>query len=148
MASAGHLPALLRHRSGRTEVLDVPPGLLLGVDVAAEYRAAEVPIPPGHWTTWPTNSCGRRSGPRAAGTTSPCCWWARGRGPAGEGRHRGQPARAARRNRPRASPVSRRTSAQVPSTAASPRSRRSAGCAAHQRARRSASTPPTAPVTT
>lgn len=47
LASTGHLPALLRHRSGRTEILDIPPGILLGVDLAADYRTAEVSMPPG-----------------------------------------------------------------------------------------------------
>lgn len=62
LASAGHLPALLRHPSGRTEILDVPPGLLLGVDVAADYRTAEVPMPPGSVLTLFTDGLIERPG--------------------------------------------------------------------------------------
>ncbi|MBW1599092.1 SpoIIE family protein phosphatase [Streptomyces sp. JJ38] len=47
LASAGHPPPLLRHPDGRTETLDVQPGLLLGIDSSAEYEAAEVPLPVG-----------------------------------------------------------------------------------------------------
>nr|WP_232789581.1 SpoIIE family protein phosphatase [Streptomyces jeddahensis] len=47
LASAGHPPPLLRHPDGHTDVLDVPPGLLLGIDSAADYPATEVPLPPG-----------------------------------------------------------------------------------------------------
>ncbi|MER5184186.1 PP2C family protein-serine/threonine phosphatase [Streptomyces sp. NPDC002896] len=47
LASAGHPPPLLRHPDGHTEVLDVPPGLLLGIDSAADYPATEIPLPPG-----------------------------------------------------------------------------------------------------
>ncbi|MEU1532330.1 SpoIIE family protein phosphatase [Streptomyces fagopyri] len=46
LATAGHPPPLLRHPDGRTEVLDLPPGLLLGIDPAAEYRTTEIPLPP------------------------------------------------------------------------------------------------------
>ncbi len=61
-ASAGHLPALLRHRSGRTEILDIPPGILLGVDLAADYRAAEVSMPPGSVLTLFTDGLIERPG--------------------------------------------------------------------------------------
>ncbi|WP_017596796.1 SpoIIE family protein phosphatase, partial [Nocardiopsis lucentensis] len=47
LASAGHLPPLLRHPDGRAEVLDPPHGLLLGVDPAADYEATEIPLLPG-----------------------------------------------------------------------------------------------------
>ncbi|WP_329388457.1 SpoIIE family protein phosphatase [Streptomyces sp. NBC_01716] len=47
LASAGHPPALLRHPGGATEVLRVPPGLLLGIDPGGEYPTAEIPFPPG-----------------------------------------------------------------------------------------------------
>ncbi|MER6997155.1 SpoIIE family protein phosphatase [Streptomyces sp. NPDC000410] len=47
LASAGHPPPLLRHPDGHTEVLHVPPGLLLGIDPAADYQATEIPLPPG-----------------------------------------------------------------------------------------------------
>jgi PAS domain-containing protein len=62
LASAGHLPAVLRYPSGHTEILDVPPGLLLGVDVDADYRSAEVPMPPGSVLTLFTDGLIERPG--------------------------------------------------------------------------------------
>ncbi|MFF2214126.1 SpoIIE family protein phosphatase [Streptomyces antibioticus] len=47
LATAGHPPPLLRRPDGRTEILDLPPGLLLGIDPGAEYEATEIPLPPG-----------------------------------------------------------------------------------------------------
>ncbi|HET6634854.1 MAG TPA: SpoIIE family protein phosphatase [Streptomyces sp.] len=47
LSTAGHPPPLLRHADGRTEVLPVPPGLLLGIEPEAQYPMAEVPLPPG-----------------------------------------------------------------------------------------------------
>ncbi|MFD3482097.1 SpoIIE family protein phosphatase [Streptomyces sp. NPDC058665] len=47
LASAGHPPALLRHPGGATEVLRVPPGLLLGVEPDGEYPTTEIALPPG-----------------------------------------------------------------------------------------------------
>ncbi|MEV7617679.1 SpoIIE family protein phosphatase [Streptomyces sp. NPDC089799] len=47
LASAGHPPPLLRSRDGHAEVLDVPPGLLLGIDADAGYPTTEVALPPG-----------------------------------------------------------------------------------------------------
>ncbi|MCX4821373.1 SpoIIE family protein phosphatase [Streptomyces sp. NBC_01142] len=47
LASAGHPRPLLRHVDGRTEVLRVPPGLLLGIAPEADYPALEFPLPPG-----------------------------------------------------------------------------------------------------
>ncbi|MEU8706453.1 SpoIIE family protein phosphatase [Streptomyces sp. NPDC048565] len=47
LATAGHPAPLLRHPDGQTEVLDLPPGLLLGIDPASRYPTAEVPLPPG-----------------------------------------------------------------------------------------------------
>ncbi|MGW7108892.1 SpoIIE family protein phosphatase [Streptomyces xanthophaeus] len=47
LSSAGHPPPLLRHPDGRTEVLEVPPGLLLGIEPSAAYRTIEIPFPPG-----------------------------------------------------------------------------------------------------
>ncbi|MFD7408879.1 SpoIIE family protein phosphatase [Streptomyces sp. NPDC059866] len=47
LASAGHPPPLLCHPDGHTEVLDLPPGLLLGIDPAADYPTTEIPLPPG-----------------------------------------------------------------------------------------------------
>ncbi|GHJ36571.1 SpoIIE family protein phosphatase [Streptomyces sp. TS71-3] len=47
LASAGHPPPLLRHADGHTEVIDLPVGLLLGIDSAADYATTEVDLPPG-----------------------------------------------------------------------------------------------------
>ncbi|MFI8306668.1 SpoIIE family protein phosphatase [Streptomyces sp. NPDC085927] len=47
LATAGHPPPLLRHADGRTELLPVPPGLLLGIETDTRYPALEVPLPPG-----------------------------------------------------------------------------------------------------
>ncbi|WP_328540284.1 SpoIIE family protein phosphatase [Streptomyces sp. NBC_00344] len=47
LATAGHPPPLLRHPDGRTQVLDLTPGLLLGIDPGAAYVSAEIPVPPG-----------------------------------------------------------------------------------------------------
>ncbi|WP_340384586.1 SpoIIE family protein phosphatase [Streptomyces sp. SS7] len=47
LATAGHPPPLLRHPDGRAEILRVPPGLLLGIDPAADYPSTDVPLPPG-----------------------------------------------------------------------------------------------------
>ncbi|MFJ7949044.1 SpoIIE family protein phosphatase [Streptomyces sp. NPDC096354] len=47
LATAGHPPPLLRHPDGHTEVLDLPPGLLLGIDPTAHYPTTEIPLPPG-----------------------------------------------------------------------------------------------------
>ncbi|MFD3357598.1 SpoIIE family protein phosphatase, partial [Streptomyces fradiae] len=44
---AGHLPPLLRHPDGRTEVVDLPGGVVLGVDADAAYPVTEVRLPPG-----------------------------------------------------------------------------------------------------
>ncbi len=38
---------MLRQPDGQTEVLDLPPGLLLGIDPASRYPTAEFPLPPG-----------------------------------------------------------------------------------------------------
>jgi PAS domain-containing protein len=47
LATAGHPPPLLRHSDGRTEVLHVPPGLLLGIEPGSRYPMIEVSLPPG-----------------------------------------------------------------------------------------------------
>ncbi|MCF6524554.1 SpoIIE family protein phosphatase [Streptomyces sp. JJ36] len=47
LASAGHPPPLLRTPEGRADVLDVPPGLLLGIDRDAGYPTTEIALPPG-----------------------------------------------------------------------------------------------------
>ncbi|MFE0375295.1 SpoIIE family protein phosphatase [Streptomyces inhibens] len=46
LASAGHPPPLLRHPDGHTTVLDVPPGLLLGIEPDTRYDATEIALPP------------------------------------------------------------------------------------------------------
>ncbi|MFD3521636.1 SpoIIE family protein phosphatase [Streptomyces sp. NPDC058653] len=47
LASAGHPPPILRQPSHRTEVLDLPPGLLLGVEETPDFQSVEIPLPPG-----------------------------------------------------------------------------------------------------
>ncbi|MFD6890146.1 SpoIIE family protein phosphatase [Streptomyces sp. NPDC059957] len=44
---AGHPQPLLRHPGGRTEVLDLPGGTVLGVDAGAEYPVTRLRIEPG-----------------------------------------------------------------------------------------------------
>ncbi|MFE2284349.1 SpoIIE family protein phosphatase [Streptomyces sp. NPDC059443] len=44
---AGHPQPLLRHPGGRTEVLDLPGGVVLGVDATADYPVTELLIEPG-----------------------------------------------------------------------------------------------------
>ncbi|QFY07615.1 SpoIIE family protein phosphatase [Nonomuraea phyllanthi] len=46
-ATAGHPPPLLRPPNMPAEIIDVPAGLLLGVDPDAEYPTLQVPFPPG-----------------------------------------------------------------------------------------------------
>ncbi|HEX2312088.1 MAG TPA: GAF domain-containing SpoIIE family protein phosphatase, partial [Thermomonospora sp.] len=46
LASAGHPPPLLRHERGYAGVLDIEPGLLLGIEPDAEYPTVEVMLPP------------------------------------------------------------------------------------------------------
>jgi serine phosphatase RsbU (regulator of sigma subunit) len=47
LASAGHPPAILCHRAHHAQVLDLPPGLLLGIDGEASFQTVELPLPPG-----------------------------------------------------------------------------------------------------
>lgn len=47
LASAGHLPPLLRHADGNTEVLPVNPGLLLGIEPDHHYPTVEAPFSEG-----------------------------------------------------------------------------------------------------
>ncbi|MEV4218476.1 SpoIIE family protein phosphatase [Nonomuraea sp. NPDC049725] len=47
VASAGHLPALLRRPGRPTEIVESTPGLLLGIDPAAEYPTSQLDLPPG-----------------------------------------------------------------------------------------------------
>jgi len=46
LTSAGHPAPVLRHPDGRAELIDLPPGLLLGAGQAT-YPAKELPLPPG-----------------------------------------------------------------------------------------------------
>ncbi|MFH9982381.1 SpoIIE family protein phosphatase [Streptomyces sp. NPDC017179] len=47
LATAGHPPPLLRHTDLHTEILPLTPGLLLGIDPAADYPETNIPLPPG-----------------------------------------------------------------------------------------------------
>ncbi|MEV4245605.1 SpoIIE family protein phosphatase [Streptosporangium canum] len=47
LARAGHPQPLLRHPDGGVRVLDVPGGLLLGLDPEADYPCVEIPLPVG-----------------------------------------------------------------------------------------------------
>ncbi|MER6448136.1 SpoIIE family protein phosphatase [Streptomyces venezuelae] len=47
LASAGHPPPLLRRPGGAARMLDLPTGLLLGIEPGASYTAVEVPLSPG-----------------------------------------------------------------------------------------------------
>ncbi|MFD6992971.1 SpoIIE family protein phosphatase [Streptomyces sp. NPDC059943] len=47
LSTAGHPPPLLRHADGHTDILDLTPGLLLGIGPDAEYPTADIPFPPG-----------------------------------------------------------------------------------------------------
>jgi serine phosphatase RsbU (regulator of sigma subunit) len=46
-AVAGHPPPLLRRPDGRTHVVDLPGGVVLGVDPQAHYPVAELRLEPG-----------------------------------------------------------------------------------------------------
>ncbi|MFF0010967.1 SpoIIE family protein phosphatase [Streptomyces sp. NPDC005374] len=46
-ARAGHPPPLLRRPDGRTQVLDLPGGVVLGVDPKARYPVTELQVDPG-----------------------------------------------------------------------------------------------------
>jgi serine phosphatase RsbU (regulator of sigma subunit) len=62
LASAGHPPPVLRHSAGHTEVLDLPPGLLLGVEEEARFQTVEVPLRPGAVLTLYTDGLVERPG--------------------------------------------------------------------------------------
>jgi serine phosphatase RsbU (regulator of sigma subunit)/PAS domain-containing protein len=47
VARAGHPLPLLRHPDGHTEVCDMPGGVVLGVDTAAQYPVGELRLEPG-----------------------------------------------------------------------------------------------------
>ncbi|MFD3519150.1 SpoIIE family protein phosphatase [Streptomyces sp. NPDC058653] len=62
LASAGHLPPILRLPDGRTEVLDLPSGLVLGVEPGASFTTTEVDLPPGSLLVLYTDGLIERSG--------------------------------------------------------------------------------------
>ncbi|WP_329459986.1 SpoIIE family protein phosphatase [Streptomyces sp. NBC_01497] len=62
LASAGHPPPILCHGDHRTEVLDLPPGLLLGVEEEARFQAVEVALPPGALLAFYTDGLVERPG--------------------------------------------------------------------------------------
>jgi serine phosphatase RsbU (regulator of sigma subunit) len=47
LASAGHPPPIVCHRAQHAQVLDLPTGLLLGLDEEARFETVELPLPPG-----------------------------------------------------------------------------------------------------
>ncbi|KAA0943111.1 SpoIIE family protein phosphatase [Streptomyces apricus] len=47
VARAGHPPPILRYPDGRTHVLDIPGGVVLGVDPQAHYPVTELRLDPG-----------------------------------------------------------------------------------------------------
>lgn len=59
---AGHPPPLLRHPDGRTRVLDLPGGVVLGVDAHADYPVSELPMAPGALLALYTDGLVERSG--------------------------------------------------------------------------------------
>ncbi|MFJ4985881.1 SpoIIE family protein phosphatase [Streptomyces sp. NPDC088732] len=47
LASAGHLPAIVRHPGGGADIVAAPAGILLGIEADAAYPTTEIPLPPG-----------------------------------------------------------------------------------------------------
>ncbi|WP_329459593.1 PP2C family protein-serine/threonine phosphatase [Streptomyces sp. NBC_01497] len=62
LAMAGHTPPILRRPDGCVEVLDLPPGLLLGVEPATTYRTTEIGMPPGTLLAFYTDGLVERAG--------------------------------------------------------------------------------------
>lgn len=62
LVSAGHPPPILRHPDHRTEVVDLPPGLLLGVEEDVRFRPVELPMPPGSLLAFYTDGLVERPG--------------------------------------------------------------------------------------
>jgi PAS domain-containing protein len=62
LASAGHPPPILRHRAHQAQVLDLPAGLLLGVDDEASFETVELPLPPSALLTLFTDGLVERPG--------------------------------------------------------------------------------------
>ncbi|UQX04841.1 SpoIIE family protein phosphatase [Streptomyces sp. RerS4] len=59
---AGHPQPLLRHLDGRTEVLDLPGGVVLGIDPEAEYPVTELRPAPGEVLALYTDGLVERAG--------------------------------------------------------------------------------------
>ncbi|MEU8029243.1 SpoIIE family protein phosphatase [Streptomyces sp. NPDC049099] len=73
LATAGHWPPFLRRPDLRTELLDLPPGPLLGVDPAAEYPSVQVALPDGTVLAFYTDGLIEIPGTdHAVGTTALC----------------------------------------------------------------------------
>ncbi|MFE9094211.1 PP2C family protein-serine/threonine phosphatase [Streptomyces sp. NPDC007264] len=47
LATAGHCPPLVRHVDHHCEILDLPPGPLLGVEPTAAFPVTDIELPPG-----------------------------------------------------------------------------------------------------
>jgi serine phosphatase RsbU (regulator of sigma subunit) len=47
LTSAGHPPPVIRHPDGTTELIDLPPGLLLGADPDSTYLSVDRQLAPG-----------------------------------------------------------------------------------------------------
>ncbi|WP_151476134.1 SpoIIE family protein phosphatase [Streptomyces albicerus] len=47
VARAGHPPPIIRYPDGRTHILDIPGGVVLGVDPQAQYPVTELQLEPG-----------------------------------------------------------------------------------------------------
>ncbi|MFD3482713.1 PP2C family protein-serine/threonine phosphatase [Streptomyces sp. NPDC058665] len=62
LSAAGHLPPILREPDGRTEVLRLPPGLLLGVESDAVFTTTEIALPPDSLLAFYTDGLVERSG--------------------------------------------------------------------------------------
>jgi serine phosphatase RsbU (regulator of sigma subunit)/PAS domain-containing protein len=62
LSMAGHPPPILRRPDGCTEVLDVPPGLLLGVEADTTFRTTEIDMPSGSLLALYTDGLVERTG--------------------------------------------------------------------------------------
>lgn len=62
LASAGHPPPILRDRSDHAKVLDLPPGVLLGVTEEARFESIEVNLPVGALLAFYTDGLVERPG--------------------------------------------------------------------------------------
>lgn len=62
LSSAGHPPPILRRPDGTAQVLDLPPGLLLGVESDTVFHTTEVELPPGSLLAFYTDGLVERPG--------------------------------------------------------------------------------------